>query len=148
MSKHLCRDCGATEADGATFETRPGGRVKRLVCSDCIAAARAPTPKPTTLPVTRASYRAAPAQSGSGPIRPRRSAGAPPMAGRPRFLGKRAKPDDARQRGLPLVAAMVRTCRVCGCTDDDCRQRVAPSDETIRWVAADLCSACEEREAA
>lgn len=59
MSKHLCRDCGATEADGATFETRPGGRVKRLVCSDCIAAARAPTPKPTTLPVTRASYRAA-----------------------------------------------------------------------------------------
>lgn len=59
MSKRLCRDCGAAEADGAIFETRPSDQVKRLVCQDCIAAARAPAPKPTTLPVTRASYRAA-----------------------------------------------------------------------------------------
>lgn len=36
-----------------------------------------------------------------------------------------------------------RTCRVCGCTDDDCSQCIARTGEPCSWVAADLCSACE-----
>jgi len=35
-----------------------------------------------------------------------------------------------------------RTCRVCGCTEDDCRQCIAKTGEPCRWVEADLCSAC------
>lgn len=65
------------------------------------------------------------------------------MTGRPRFLAKRPKPDDARQRGLPLVAAMVRVCRVCGCTDDDCRQCIERTGAPCHWVTHDLCSACD-----
>ena len=68
-----------------------------------------------------------------------------------RFLGaatRRPPPGDGRQKTLPLVAAMVRACRVCGCTDDDCRQCIARTGEPCRWVAQDLCSACQERAAA
>lgn len=36
----------------------------------------------------------------------------------------------------------VRTCRLCGCTEDDCRQCIAKIGEPCRWVEADLCSAC------
>lgn len=36
-----------------------------------------------------------------------------------------------------------RRCRVCGCTDDDCRQCVEKTGEPCRWVEADLCSACQ-----
>lgn len=33
-------------------------------------------------------------------------------------------------------------CRVCGCTDDDCRQCIAVTGRPCHWVAPDLCSAC------
>lgn len=36
----------------------------------------------------------------------------------------------------------VRRCRVCGCTDDDCRQCIAVTGRPCHWVAPDLCSAC------
>lgn len=36
----------------------------------------------------------------------------------------------------------VRRCRVCKCTDADCRRCVARTGEPCHWVAADLCSAC------
>ena len=36
----------------------------------------------------------------------------------------------------------VRSCRVCGCTDNDCRQCIEKTGEPCYWVAADLCSAC------
>ena len=36
----------------------------------------------------------------------------------------------------------VRRCRVCGCTDDDCRQCVEKTGHPCRWVEEDLCSAC------
>lgn len=36
----------------------------------------------------------------------------------------------------------VRRCRVCGCTDDDCRQCIERTGEPCHWVEADLCSAC------
>lgn len=37
-----------------------------------------------------------------------------------------------------------RRCRVCGCTDDDCRQCIAKTGKPCHWVEMDLCSACEE----
>lgn len=36
----------------------------------------------------------------------------------------------------------VRSCRVCGCTDDDCRQCIEKTGEPCWWIAADVCSAC------
>jgi hypothetical protein len=36
----------------------------------------------------------------------------------------------------------VRSCRVCGCTDDDCSGCVERTGEPCFWVESDLCSAC------
>ncbi len=56
---------------------------------------------------------------------------------------------DGRQKTLPLVAAMVRACRVCGCTDNDYRGCIERTGAPCRWIAQDLCSACQpKREAA
>lgn len=35
-----------------------------------------------------------------------------------------------------------RTCRVCGCTDNDCSQCIAKTGMPCYWVEKDLCSAC------
>lgn len=35
-----------------------------------------------------------------------------------------------------------KTCRTCGCTDDDCDACVAKMGERCFWIEADLCSAC------
>lgn len=35
-----------------------------------------------------------------------------------------------------------RKCRVCGCTDNDCRQCIERVGEPCTWVEVDLCSAC------
>ena len=45
----------------------------------------------------------------------------------------------------PTVTAK-RTCRVCGCTDDDCRQCVEKTGSPCYWVDEDLCSACVDQE--
>lgn len=36
-----------------------------------------------------------------------------------------------------------RKCRVCGCTDDNCRQCVERTGHPCSWVEDDLCSACK-----
>ena len=36
----------------------------------------------------------------------------------------------------------MRTCRACGCTDEDCRQCIEKTGEPCYWVEPDLCSAC------
>lgn len=36
-----------------------------------------------------------------------------------------------------------RKCRVCGCTDDDCRQCIEKTGGPCHWVEEDLCSACK-----
>jgi chromosome partitioning protein len=36
-----------------------------------------------------------------------------------------------------------RKCRVCGCTDGDCRQCVEKTGKPCFWIADDLCSACK-----
>ena len=35
------------------------------------------------------------------------------------------------------------TCRVCGCTDDDCYDCYERSGVPCYWVEDDLCSSCE-----
>lgn len=35
-----------------------------------------------------------------------------------------------------------RKCRICGCTDDDCRRCIEISGEPCFWVLDDLCSVC------
>lgn len=37
-----------------------------------------------------------------------------------------------------------RKCRVCGCTDTDCRQCIEKTGAPCHWVEDDLCSACIE----
>jgi hypothetical protein len=46
--------------------------------------------------------------------------------------------DRGRRRKSP------RKCRVCGCTDDDCRQCIEKIGAPCYWVEPDLCSACNE----
>jgi hypothetical protein len=41
------------------------------------------------------------------------------------------------------MSAEIRRCRVCGCTDDDCRQCIEKTGHPCHWVEEDLCSACE-----
>jgi DNA-binding CsgD family transcriptional regulator len=36
------------------------------------------------------------------------------------------------------------TCRICGCTDADCRACVERTGAPCTWVEADLCSACRD----
>jgi len=36
----------------------------------------------------------------------------------------------------------VRRCRICGCTDDDCRQCIEKTGAPCFWIEPDLCSAC------
>lgn len=38
----------------------------------------------------------------------------------------------------------LRTCRVCGCTDSDCRQCIEATGKPCHWVQADLCSRCAD----
>ncbi len=47
--------------------------------------------------------------------------------------GSRRKPDAALE---------VATCRVCGCTDADCRACIRKTGAPCYWVEGDLCSAC------
>ena len=36
----------------------------------------------------------------------------------------------------------MRSCRRCGCTDEDCRGCIERTGEPCSWVTEDLCSAC------
>ncbi|HXS55773.1 MAG TPA: PRTRC system protein E [Hanamia sp.] len=36
----------------------------------------------------------------------------------------------------------VRTCRICGCTDDNCIQCIEKTGSPCHWIEGDLCSAC------
>jgi len=47
-----------------------------------------------------------------------------------------------RKQDNPEPLDTVRRCRVCGCTDDDCRQCIEKTGEPCYWVEEDLCSAC------
>jgi hypothetical protein len=40
----------------------------------------------------------------------------------------------------------LRRCRVCGCTESDCRQCIEKTGEACSWIEEDLCSACKSNE--
>ena len=44
---------------------------------------------------------------------------------------------------LDTLRRQAGACRVCGCTDDDCRQCIERTGAPCHWVKHDLCSACE-----
>lgn len=46
----------------------------------------------------------------------------------------------------PAETTALSRCRVCGCTDDDCRDCIEKTGEPCHWVENDLCSACAEEE--
>ena len=35
-------------------------------------------------------------------------------------------------------------CRICGCTDDDCRQCIEKTGHPCRWAEPNLCSRCKD----
>ena len=47
-----------------------------------------------------------------------------------------------RWGGYTLRAEVVRSCRVCGCTDNDCGGCIERTGRPCYWVGPDLCSAC------
>lgn len=49
--------------------------------------------------------------------------------------------DEAVQAFL-AACAEPRTCKACGCTDDDCSGCIERTGEPCYWVSEDLCSAC------
>jgi hypothetical protein len=50
----------------------------------------------------------------------------------------------ARLRSRPQ-AMRVRSCRVCGCTDQNCFQCIQRTGAPCSWAESDLCSACVGR---
>jgi hypothetical protein len=55
---------------------------------------------------------------------------------------KRRQPGAVQPDLLPAGLAEVRRCRVCGCTDNDCRQCIEKTGTPCHWVGPNLCSAC------
>lgn len=47
--------------------------------------------------------------------------------------------------GLEIYPISQRACRVCGCTEFDCRQCVEKTGAPCHWVAPDLCSVCKPK---
>jgi hypothetical protein len=43
---------------------------------------------------------------------------------------------------MPMVGAAKRSCRVCGCTEEDCSGCVERTGQPCWWAEPDLCSAC------
>jgi len=54
--------------------------------------------------------------------------------------------DPPESGGTNWPRAEVRTCRVCGCTDDDCSGCIERTGQPCLWVKDDLCSACQEKQ--
>lgn len=59
---------------------------------------------------------------------------------------RRALPELQHPLADALGLLALPTCRVCGCTDDNCSQCVERTGEPCHWVEPDLCSACVEIE--
>lgn len=54
----------------------------------------------------------------------------------------RKKREKTKENAEP--APKLRTCRVCGCTDNNCQQCIDKIGSPCHWVEEDLCSACVE----
>ncbi|RYG48265.1 MAG: TraR/DksA family transcriptional regulator, partial [Chitinophagaceae bacterium] len=56
-----------------------------------------------------------------------------------------AKRQQGKEEAQPVSKNIkVRSCRVCGCTEDNCQKCVEKTGHPCHWVAKDLCSACQE----
>jgi hypothetical protein len=53
-------------------------------------------------------------------------------------------PDDEKVREALREMTFIRSCRVCGCTDEDCAQCFAKTGKPCHWIEPDLCSACKD----
>lgn len=42
------------------------------------------------------------------------------------------------------MSIAIPTCRVCGCTDEDCSACILRTGHPCHWIEPDLCSACVE----
>lgn len=42
------------------------------------------------------------------------------------------------------MSASTWKCKVCGCTNEDCRNCIEKTGKACHWVEEDLCSACEK----
>lgn len=62
-------------------------------------------------------------------------------------FGAAPEPKAAKNKGKPKKREVARSCRVCGCTEDDCSQCIERTGEPCHWVEDDLCSACIEQTA-
>ena len=51
--------------------------------------------------------------------------------------------EHAASAEAPAAICVTERCRVCGCTDADCRKCIEKTGEPCHWVEADLCSACQ-----
>ena len=58
------------------------------------------------------------------------------------FLFEATKDDRKRK---VIGKSRLNKCRICGCTDDDCRQCIIKLGEPCHWVQPDLCSACAHK---
>jgi hypothetical protein len=61
-------------------------------------------------------------------------------------------PEDFAQlpAGTPVMLQEFteRSCRVCGCTQEDCSQCIAATGQPCFWIEQDLCSRCKKEEPA
>lgn len=53
-----------------------------------------------------------------------------------------AKVEAAQKKERKKSVPKERSCRVCGCTQDNCQQCIEKTGEPCHWVEEDLCSAC------
>ena len=65
-----------------------------------------------------------------------------PAEGYLRVAGGERTPEQLLAFVANLEQQLPKSCRVCGCTEDDCRQCVEKTGHACRWVEPDLCSAC------
>lgn len=55
-----------------------------------------------------------------------------------------ASKEEPHQLIADLCEVNQRSCRLCGCTDDNCLQCIIKTGHPCHWVADDLCSACAD----
>jgi hypothetical protein len=53
-----------------------------------------------------------------------------------------SEPEVEEETDEEASSPKIQTCRVCGCTDDDCSQCIEKTGAPCHWVEDDLCSAC------
>jgi hypothetical protein len=115
-------------------------------------------PKPGEIPRIRITKRGNPAPlnvriaavAGSADVlnRPRKETAQAPSSPPPQRhkLTFGRKPRAPKRPALIILPA--RACRVCGCTQADCRQCIVRTGAPCDWAAEDLCTACVDSPAA